>query len=317
MAQETQVASSPTEVEDVFNGEHPTLAEFSKYREDGTLPERFQTDNAAPSTADTSEESEESEDKTPEPEPDSDPDELQGLKPKTAKRIERLLAEVKELKRQQTEKQDAKPAESFPVQQTATGEPTPEDLNADGSPKWKTYEDFTKALARHEALQVRTEWEREQEQKTAQNALKAKLDEARARYEDADEVIFPANKSIQEANIPMAVKEVFAQSDVFIDLCYVIGSDPKALADFIALAQSSPRAAIGRIFEYERGITEELSKSRDSEGKFTASAPKKTSAPKPPTPVGGTSSRAFDVSDDSLSPEEWMRKRNAQVAIKT
>jgi hypothetical protein len=148
-------------------------------------------------------------------------------------------------------------------------------------------------------------------------STQSKLDEARARYDDADDVIFPANQAIQTAKMPQVVKEVFAQSDVFIDLCYVVGSDPAELKKFIELAQSNPRAAIGKVFEYERGIREELSPKndtpRDDKGKFTAPEVKKTSAPKPPSPVGGASSRAFDVSDESLSPEEWMRQRIKQI----
>ena len=42
-------------------------------------------------------------------------------------------------------------------------------------------------------------------------------------------------------------------------------------------------------------------------------APRTTKAPKPPSPVGGSSSRAFDVNDESLSNNEWMRMRNADL----
>jgi hypothetical protein len=147
------------------------------------------------------------------------------------------------------------------------------------------------------------------------NALKAKLDESRSRYEDADAVIFPAAKAIQDAQMPLAVKEVFAQSDVFTDLCYVVGSEPDELKKFIDLAQTNPRAALARVFEYERGIREELAKTGSADEPDNGKAPEKksTSAPKPPSPVSGGSSRAFDVSDESLSPEEWARKRAAQL----
>ena len=42
-------------------------------------------------------------------------------------------------------------------------------------------------------------------------------------------------------------------------------------------------------------------------------APKKTTAPKPPSPVGGTSRGAFDVNDESGSADDWMRRRNADL----
>jgi hypothetical protein len=154
---------------------------------------------------------------------------------------------------------------------------------------------------------------REQAEQESRKVLQGKLEAARERYDDAEEVIFPTAQTIQNAKIPQAVKEVFGQSDVFIDLCYAVGSDPDKLEKFISLAQSNPRAAIGKVFEYERAIQEANSKPRDDKGKFVAPEPKKTSAPKPPSPVGGASSRAFDVSDDSLSAEEWMRQRNKQL----
>jgi hypothetical protein len=97
---------------------------------------------------------------------------------------------------------------------------------------------------------------------------------------------------------------------LFTDLCYVVGSDPAELKKFISLAGSDPRAAIAKVFEYERGIREELAQGKTDE----PTAPvKKTGAPRPPSPVSGGSSRAFDVSDESQSPEEWARKRTADL----
>jgi hypothetical protein len=311
MSEQTQAASSPAEVEDVFRGETPTLDEFNSYRQSGELPARFKpAEEAASTTADDPEETDTA-GEDPKPEPDSDPEEAQELKPKTAKRIQQLLAEKKELERKLAEKQDVKPESSpAPDPQHTRPEPTPEDKNEEGSLKFDTYEKYVKALARWEVEQGWETAKREQAQQEAQKALQAQIADARARYDDVDDVIFPAAKTINEAKIPLAVKEVFAQSDLFIDLCYVVGSDPDELKKFISLAESNPRAAIGKVFEYERGIREELSKDgKDSEVPET----KKTSAPKPPSPVSGASSRAFDVSDESLSPEEWMRKRNADL----
>lgn len=319
MAEETQAASSPAEVEDVFKGQNVSMAEFQKYRTDGELPERFKP-AAESEPADTPEETDKPEGEEPKTEPESDPDEEQEQPQKGAeKRIKQLLAKTKELERKLAEKTDVKPEPSTAKPETvqyAHPKPTADDKKQDGTPRFSTYEDFVEALGKWAAKEERITWEREQKQEQAQTALKSKLDEARARYADADDVIFPANQAIQDAKIPLVVKEVFAQSEHFVDLCYVVGSDPDELKKFISLAQSNPRAAIGKVFEYERGIQEELSKTetaRDDRGKFTAPEAKKTSAPKPPSPVGGTSSKAFDVSDDSLSADEWMRKRNKQL----
>jgi len=315
MPEETVVAESSA-ADDVFGGQQPTLDEYNSYRQSGELPERFKPAEPAESaTADEPEEKAEPEGDEPETEPESDPEEAQEQPQKGAeKRIKQLLAKTKELERQLAEKQGAKtdPPPAQPQQTTRT-KPTAEDRDDKGNPKYTTYEDFVEDLADWKAEQRVETAKREQAQQEAQKALKATLDEARTRYEDADDVIFPAAKAINEAQIPAAVKEVFAGSDLFIDLCYVVGSDPDELKKFISLAQNNPRAAIGKVFEYERGIKEELSPKRDDKGKFAAPEPKKTNAPKPPSPVGGASTRAFDVSDESLSPEEWMRKRNSEL----
>lgn len=316
MAEETQAASSPAEVEDVFKGQNVSMSEFSKYRTEGELPERFKP-AAESEPAGTPEETETPEAEEPETAPESDPEETQELKPKTAKRIQQLLDKNKELERKLAEKQDVK-TDSSPTPVPTRTKPTAEDKDDKGNPKFATYEDFVEELADWKAEQRLESAKREQVQQEAQKALKSKLDDARARYDDADDVIFPANQAIQNAKMPLVVKEVFAQSDLFVDLCYVVGSDPAELKKFIELAQSDPRAAIGKVFEYERGIREEFSKDetpRDDKGKFEKAPEKKTSAPKPAATVGGASSRAFDVSDDSLSPDEWMRKRNKQLGI--
>ncbi|WP_348269747.1 hypothetical protein P8936_16490 [Edaphobacter paludis] len=311
MSQETtQAASSPAEVEDVFQGQQTSLDEFSHYRKTGELPTRFKSAEDADSTPADDPEETDAEGEDPEPEPESDPEETQELKPKTAKRIQQLLAKIKELETPAA-KQDVKPESSpAPAPQHTRPKPAADDKKPDGTPKFDSYEDFVEELADWKAEQRWETAKREQAQQEAKNALKNKLDEARTRYDDVDDVIFPASQAIENARIPLAVKEVFAQSDVFIDLCYVVGSDPEELKKFISLAQSNPRAAIGKVFEYERGIVEELSKPSESKA---APEAKKTSAPKPPSPVGGASSRAFDVSDESLSPEEWARKRTKDL----
>lgn len=328
MSEQTQAASSPAETVDVFNGENVSMAEFSRYREDGTLPERFKpVDQADSTTADSPEQTVDAAEAS-----DSDPKDAQELPPKTSsaeKRIKQLLAETTELKRKL---EAAKPTQTdsstaqAPVQQPQTYKDWFKAFNAS---QWvedygkknpqASYETANAAMADFlgDARDHFRGIEQAEQQKL--NTLRGKLDEARARYQDADTTIFPAAQAIKDAQIPAAVKQVFADSDHFVDLCYVVGSDPEELKKFISLAQTNPRAAIGKVFDYERGIAEELAKpketpARGEDGKFTAPETKKTTAPKPPSPVGGGSSRAFDVNDDSLSADEWMRKRNLQVA---
>ena len=319
----TQAASSPAEQEDVFRGGTPSLEEFNSYRKDGTIPERFKSAEAA--TTDAPEqtvapaETEESEDA-----PESDPEKAQEPPQKPAspaeKRIKELLAKTKELERKLAAQPttDVKPESSTaPAPQKASDpqytrpKPKPESMNQDGKP-YEAYEDYVEDLANWSGEQKLAQYQRAQAEQQARTVLQSKLDDARARYEDADDIIFPTAEAVSKANIPPVVKQVIDDSDVFVDLCYVVGSDPEELKKFIALAQSNPRAAIGKVFEYERGIKDAFAKGKAENG-GTAPEKKKTQAPPPPVPVGGTSGRGFDVNDDSLSADEWFRKRNAQI----
>ena len=319
----TQAASSPAEAQDPFNGLEPTHQEFSDWRETGKLAERFKpAEPAASAPADTPEKTADpAEDESPEHAPESDPEKAQEPPAKpispAEKRIKQLLAEKKELERKLAAQAptDVKPESSTAPaapQQLPPGtrpKPKPDGMNQEGKP-YETYEDYVEDLADWKAELSLAKFKHEQAEQQAQSVVRQKIEDARTRYEDADETIFPTAKAIHDAQIPQIVKAVIEDSDVYVDLCYVAGSDPDELAKFIALAQSNPRAAIGKVFEYERGIKEALAKNGNAE---TAPEKKRTQAPPPPTPVGGTSSRAFDVNDDSLSADEWFKKRNAQL----
>ena len=322
--QQTQAASSPAETEDVFHGETPTLEEFNHYRSSGEVPARFKpAEPAASATADAPEQTADpAEDESPEHAPESDPEKAQEPPAKpispAEKRIKQLLAEKKELERKlaaqaptdvKPESSTAPAAQQKPDPQYTRPKPKPDGMSQDGKP-YETYEDYVEDLANWSGDQKVAQFQRQQAEQQAQSVVRQKIEDARTRYEDADETIFPTAKAIHDAQIPHVVKAVIEDSDVYVDLCYVAGSDPDELAKFIALAQSNPRAAIGKVFEYERGIKEALAKNGNAE---TAPEKKRTQAPPPPTPVGGTSSRAFDVNDDSLSADEWFRKRNAQL----
>lgn len=321
MAEElTQAASSPAEAADPFNGETPSLSEFIEFRKDGTLPERFKPAEAAPTDA-PEETVEPAEGESPEDAPESEPEEKPQEPPQkpvspAEKRIKQLLAEKKDLERRlaaqaptdvKTESSTAPAAQQASQPQYTRTKPTPEGTNSEGKP-YAAYEDYVEDLALWSGEQQLAKYQRQQAEQQAQSVLRSQLEDARARYEDADETIFPTAQAIAEANIPLVVKQVIQDSDVFVDLCYVIGSDPEELQKFIVLAAKNPRMAIGKVFEYERGTKEALSGESGQ-----APEKKKTQAPKPPTPVGGSSSRAFDVNDDSLSADDWFRKRNAQL----
>ena len=334
---ETTAASSPAEVADVFNGQEVSLSEFSKYREDGTLPERFKPAEPAESApADAPEETAETEDE-PESEPEAEAQEQPQKVSPAKKRIKQLLAEKKELQR----KLEAAAKPTQPDSSTAQAPRAPQNYQeyrqafkpsafveeyAKAHPE-ASYEDANAAMADH-LLDVRDHFKAIETRVNAEKqALESRVSEARDRYADFDEIKdnFLA-KTISDKGtplIPLPVLSMINDSDVMAHLLYTIGSDPAELAKFVDMAKSNPNKAIRYVTKVESLIAEELAKpkettARGEDGKFKSSAPEKpkTQAPKPPSPVGGGSSRAFDVNDESLSTDEWFRKRNAEVARK-
>ncbi len=329
MADQTVAASSPAEVSDVFNGENVSLAEFNRYRQDGELPDRFKPEPAESAPADAPEETAETEGDEPETAPAAEPEDAQEQTKGSGaeKRIKQLLAKTKELERALAAKKDAVP-DSSPAQpqQSPQNPRTYQEYRQAFKPSKfleeyakanpaAEYEDATAAMADH--LSDAREHFRsiEQAEQAKMSALRAKLEDARTRYTNADDTIFPAALAIRDAQIPQSVKDVFAESEHFVDLCYVVGEDPDELKKFISLAQTNAGAAKRQVFAYERGIAEELAKPKD--GKFKTPEKKQTTAPKPAATVNsGTARGSFDVNDESLPNDEWMRKRNKQVATR-
>jgi hypothetical protein len=319
MAEETAVQeSSPVEVEDVFKGQYVSHDEFSKYRQDGELPARFKpTEESAPSSdAETEVEAKPAgESETPETK-----QELPKPKPKQTaeERIAQLEATIEKIRKGKgIETPAASSPAPKPVQQQQPGtrpKPTAEDKKEDGAPKFQTYEDFVEDLSDWKSEQREVAKERLQRETEQATRTHGKVEEAKARYEDFADVVGPTVDAIVgDADISPVVKRMLDDSDVFADLIYTIGSDPAELSKFVKMAKESPGKAIRYIALTESFIAEALEGKKAAKPAEEAPAKPKTNAPKPPSPVGGASSRAFDVSDDSLSADEWMRKRNKQL----
>ncbi len=305
---ETQAVSSPAEAVDPFNGQSPTLREFNSYRVSGEVPARFMPEEAAPAAAEPAEGEE------PETEPEAAPDEDQapeGIGNKARKRFEKLLAEKKELERKLAAKPDAQPAPSA-AQPLTRPEPTVEDRKPDGTLKYADYADFIKDLGKWSAEQTLHEAQVRQSQQKNFEEVQEKVERDRKRYgEEFGKIIEPTAADIMgNASIPMEVKRMLAKSDILPDLVYTLGTDKNTLQKLVQLAKTDPQSAMYYLAELSADIRQELAKPDETQ----APEPKKTTAPKPPSPVTGASSRAFDVSDESLSADDWVRKRNQQLA---
>ena len=336
--EQTPAASSPAEVADVFNGENVSFAEFTRYRHEGVIPERFKPAEPAESApADAPEQTaEESEGEEPEIAPESEPESTQEPPQKVSpaeKRIKQLLARTKELERQLTAKQDAKPDSSpAPPQQPQnyqdwrkTFKPAEWVAQYGAQNPEASYEDANAAMADHLA-DVRDQFRaHEQRAKAQYEAVEKAAHEAAERYGDEFYAVKDTFLSATVGQVPPEVLSMVSDSDVMADLAYVLGEDPAELAKFVSLSRTNPNAAKRYIVKVEDGIKAELAKkpaqgSRNEQGQFTKAEPtpepKRTSAPKPPSPVGGGSKGTFDVNDDSVPISEWLKQRQAQLARK-
>lgn len=320
--QSAVVEATPTEAPDVFKGESPTLAEFNKYREEGVVAERFKTaEEAAPAPAITEPEIE-GESETP---PQQEKTER---KPKltAAERIEEIRTKaektIRDIRRgaglPDEEVAASSPAKPEPVVRQEPPptriKPTPEGNGPDGKP-YETYEDFVEDLADWRSEQREAKNKREVAMQAQAESLQTKIGEARERYENFDQVTKPfVDEFVADQKIAQAVKSMVDDSEVFADLAFVLAGDDK----FLEMARNQPGKALRHIAKVEGLIEAELANAattaRGEDGKFVSPVKPTPKAPKPPSTVGGASAKAFDVSDDSLSPEEWMRQRNQQVA---
>ncbi|MGH7593436.1 MAG: hypothetical protein ACRELE_06240 [Gemmatimonadales bacterium] len=315
MSEETVVAeSSSAETADAFNGENVSLAEFSHYRSTGELPEQYKADIEEATASDQITEAGEAE--SPKKSQESK------RKPDAEQRIKQLTDEVKRWKSAAEAK--AKPSEAVQPQQTRS-KPTAEDKQSDGTPKYATYEDFVEELSDWKAEQRWTAQQREVAEQAQRKELDSKVSDAKQRYgEDKfDEVLVPTvNIIINDKQVSPVIKEMLNDSEVLPDLLFTIGSDEKELASFLKMAKEAPGKALRYLAAVEAGIIDELATDtteetgRNEAGQFISKGSPvkpKTGAPKPPSPVTGASSGAFDVSDESLSSEEWARKRTADL----
>jgi hypothetical protein len=318
MATETQAASSPVEATDPFNGQSPTLHEFNSYRATGEVPARFApAEDADPEPADETPAEGEEPETAPETAPEDDQEPPEGIGNKARRRFEKLLAENKALKAAQQAKPDVTPVPS-PAPQAAqvaptSPEPTVNDTKDDGTLKYADYADFVKALGRWSAEQTLHEAHQREVQQRQVSQVQENVEDARKRYgTEFDSVIEPTAATIMgDKTIPMQVKQMLSESDVLPELIYTIGTDQKTMKELERLSRVNPSQAIRYIATLEAGIRLELAAEPNA---AATPEPKKTAAPKPPSPVNGASSRAFDVSDESLSPDDWARKRNQQLA---
>lgn len=157
-----------------------------------------------------------------------------------------------------------------------------------------SYEDANAAMADY-LSDVRDQFRTVEQQQAAQaSELNAKVEAARSRYENFDEVKDTFLEAVSQPSVNPAVRDMLNDSDVLVDLIYTIGSSEKELAAFLKMP---PGKALRYIALTESLIHEELEGAAKPKGEAKTEPPAKpqTTAPRPPAEVGGRAASPGDA----------------------
>lgn len=213
-------------------------------------------------------------------------------KSRYARRLERKNGEIQALREQLAAVNAARPAER-PATPVTPAEPN--------KPKIDDFDDFaaySEALADWKVEQKfraydtqRVEREQQQAQSAQLQSWKGKLAAAEAKYPDWEDVMEDASS----AQMTLAMREVFLDSDLGADLVYHLAKNP---AEAERIAKLNPTATARELGKIEAKLT-------------TPAAPVKkvSNAPNPIRPVGGRAA-AVAKSLEELDGDEYIRRRN-------
>lgn len=211
-----------------------------------------------------------------------------GEKISAAERIAQLTAKTKELERdlerERSRATEPKPSTTEPAKQPETPK-RPNPFNWSG-----TAEDYEAAMEKweaHQKNQALQEFQRNEAQRALDRKMQGQLDEARAKYPDADEKLKATLDSFSKVQFPGVIRSMLDDTECFTELIYVL-SDLETRTNFIETATKNPGKAVRVLAQMERDIAAASSKSEPpakSESKPPAEL--KPRAPKPPSEVGG------------------------------
>lgn len=256
--------------------------------------EEVEEETSGADEAESVEESEPSKEEQEKKAEDADLETKGGIK----KRFSKLTKTIRELEAQLIAKATPPPE---PKQAAATPAPVPE-----GKPtaeNFDTYEAYIESLTDWKLEQREQKRAAEETQKAVGEAWNTRLDEARTRYEDFDDVV-----SV-ELPISAAMQQTIVGSEHGPDLAYYLASNP---AETARIAQLAPLAAAMALGKIEAGFAKE-------ETPETPKPKLTSSAPKPPTPVAARGAApSKSIYDEKLAGDfnAWERTRNAQLSRK-
>jgi len=211
-------------------------------------------------------------------------------------------------------KAESTPARSEPVK-TLTERPKPEDF--------ETHDAYEEAVVEWKLDQREAEKAAKVAQAAEEAALNAKVEKAKTRYENLDEVVNPAIDTIvADKGISPVIKQMLYDSDITPDLVYTIASNKEEFEDFLKMARETPGKAIRYVALTESLIAQEM---EEKSAPVVVEEPAKptTKAPKPPAEAGGRAATppdslqaAVEASKGSLSRDlkaEFLRRDLAKL----
>lgn len=306
-----------------------TSEERTEFRKTGELPKtqaKPEVEESAPSSEPKPENGE------AKPAGDSEPPKAQekskAAKPKdqtAEERISQLEATIEKIRKDaglNKPKADSAPAKPEAVEQQpefTRPKPKPEGNGPDGKP-YETYEDYIDDLTDWKGEQREAKNQREAAQQAQAKEFNSKVNEARSRYENFDDVVEPTALAIRtDAEIPPVIKTLLAESDYLPDFLFTLGSDSAELAKFIKMAHETPGKALRYIALTESLIAEELEGKKTPESEEVP-AKVQTKAPRPPSEAGGRAASppdaelaAVKANDYRAASAEFTRKALAKL----
>lgn len=224
-------------------------------------------------------------------------------KPSAEERIAQLESTIEKIKAG-AGLNKPKPAESAPAQsepvapQFTRPKPTSDDKNPDGSSKYATHEEFEDAKLDWMFEQKEVKKASEAREAAQISALDAKIEKARSRYENLDEVVTPAADAIiKDSAISPVIKQMLYDSEITPDLIFTLASNKEEFSSFLKMAKENPGKAIRYVALTESLIAQEL---EAKAAPVVEPAKPRTQAPKPPAEAGGRAATPPDSMQAAL-----------------
>lgn len=232
-------------------------------------------------------------DPSPEPQPEPAEPVAEELIPR--KRLDKIVWQREEEKRRgdywEAEAKKLKAPKETPAEVIDPGKPNVND------PKWKSYDEFTEALAEwkveqriqkaHQEFTQRTEKERRQE---ALNTFKERSEKVKDKYPDYDDLF-------ENATISQAMADPIMDSEAGPEIVVYLSKNPEIAK---TISKLSPIAAAREIGKIEAKLDDLLQ-------------PKTVTDAKPPIKPVKPKGEVTSGLDDSLDIKTWMRNRNKQL----